>query len=82
MALYFFHTRTDSRYSDAEGTEFTTATEARAQAIITCGQMMKDAPNSFWGSRPWSVVVTDAAGLILWELSVDGFASPAALEIQ
>lgn len=52
--------------------------EARAQTIVMCTQMVKDAPEGFWASRPWTVTVTDAAGLVLWETSVDGFASPAA----
>ncbi|MET0239577.1 MAG: hypothetical protein ABW184_06730, partial [Sphingobium sp.] len=77
MAVYFFHMHTDTRSTDAEGTEFAHPLEARAQAIATCGQMMKEAPETFWGSRPWSVVVTNAAGLILWEISMDGFAAPA-----
>jgi hypothetical protein len=65
VALYFFHTQTDTRETDSEGTEFATPLEARAEAIVTCGHMMKDAAESFWGSRPWSVTVTDANGLIL-----------------
>lgn len=77
MALYYFHTQTDTRFSDEEGMELSDPLEARAQAVITCAQMVKDAPNKFWGSRPWSVVVTDATGLILWELSVHGISGPA-----
>jgi starvation-inducible outer membrane lipoprotein len=77
MALYFFHMQTDTRFSDQEGTEFASPVEARAQAIITCGEMMRDAANGFWGTRPWTVNVTDSQGLTLWELSMDGFSSPA-----
>jgi hypothetical protein len=51
--------------------------DARKQAIVTCGQMMRDDPDLFWGSRPWGVTVTDAAGLILWEISMDGVTAPA-----
>lgn len=82
MAIYYFHTQTNTRETDSEGTEFATPLEARAEAIVTCGQMMKDAPDSFWGSRPWSVIVTDANGLILWDLSMDGFASPSAMQLD
>jgi hypothetical protein len=69
--------QTDSRSSDPEGMEFLDKREARRQAILTCGQMMQDDPDTFWGSRPWSVTVTDAVGLILWEISMDGVSSPA-----
>lgn len=77
MARYFFHMQTHSRSTDDTGMELATPKEARAQAIVTCGQMMKDDPAGFWGTRPWSITVTNADGLILWELSMDGFASPA-----
>ena len=77
MAVYYFHSQTESRFTDDEGVEFATPREARAQAVVTCAQMVKDAPDGFWGSRPWTVTVTDAAGLILWVMTVDGFASPA-----
>jgi hypothetical protein len=78
MALFFFHTQTDTRFTDLEGTEIDGAVEARRQAIKTCGEMMRDAPEGFWGSRPWSVTVTDADGLVLWEVQVDGSLSAAA----
>jgi hypothetical protein len=78
MARYFFHTQTETRITDTDGLEYGTASEARAEAIRTSGQMMKDSADSFWGSRPWSVIVTDAAGLVLWEISMDGYAAPAS----
>lgn len=82
MALYFFHIQTDTRDTDVEGTEFATALEARARAIVLCGELMKDAAESFWGTRPWSVTVTGANGLILWDLFMNGFASPAAAHLK
>lgn len=78
MARYFFHIQTLSRITDEEGAEFGTPQEARAEAIRTCGELMRDAPEAFWGSRPWSVTVTDNVGLILWELSMDGYKSAGA----
>jgi hypothetical protein len=81
VALYYFHMQTDVRFTDKEGIECASPTEARAQAIRTCGEMLADAANGFWGSRPWSITVTNAGGKILWELSMDGFESPAGLEL-
>lgn len=78
MSRYFFHTQTDSRLTDEDGAEFASATEARHEAIRTCGEMLRDAPVGFWGSRPWSVTVTNSAGLVLWEIFMDGVASPAS----
>ena len=78
MDRYFFHTQTDTRYTDDEGVELAGPIEARRQAIQTCGQMMQDCPEIFWGSRPWSVTVTNSAGLVLWEIFMDGITSPAS----
>jgi hypothetical protein len=78
MARYFFHTDTITRVTDTEGMECISQVEARRQAIQTCGEMMRDSPEGFWGSRPWSVTVTDADGLIFWEINIDGSAAPAA----
>jgi hypothetical protein len=77
MPLFYFHTETDVRTTDSDGADFPGYVEARREAIRTCGQMMQDAPEVFWGSRPWSVSVTDATGLILWEIHLDGQASAA-----
>lgn len=81
MPLYFFHTQTETRLTDAEGTHLSGPREARRAAIQTCGQMMHDCPEGFWGSRPWSVIVTNAGGLILWEIMIDGVASAVAEQL-
>ncbi len=52
MPRFFFHTQTDTRVADQEGVELDGSVEARRQAIQTCGEMMRDAPEGFWGSRP------------------------------
>lgn len=77
MARFYFHTETDVRTTDTEGHECASYSDARREAIKTCGQMMQDAPEVFWGSRPWSVSVTDSTGLILWEIYLDGQTSAA-----
>jgi len=43
--------------------------------------MMIDAADAFWGSRPWSITVTNAEGLILWEIIMDGSATPASRDL-
>jgi hypothetical protein len=78
LPLYFFHSQTDKRFTDTDGAMLASPKEARAVAIETCGQMMQDCPEVFWVSRPWSVTVTDATGLILWEINIDGAASASA----
>jgi hypothetical protein len=78
LPRYFFHTQTDTRVSDEEGLELADHTEARAQAVRACGEMIRDAPEGFWSTRPWFVTITDQAGLVLYEIYVDGTAAPAA----
>jgi hypothetical protein len=79
LQRYFFHTQTDTRFTDDEGVALEGPVQARRQAIKTCGQMLADAPEGFWGSRPWTVTVTNVAGLVLWEISMDGAACVPAL---
>jgi hypothetical protein len=77
LPRYFFHTQTDTRTTDEDGLELAGPVDARLEAIRTCGEIMRHAADAFWGSRPWSVTVTDAAGLVLWEIYVDGVSSAA-----
>lgn len=77
MPRYFFHTSTGSRFTDDEGFECATSGDARRMAIRTCSELIHGSEDNFWGSRPWAVTVTDAAGVILYEIAVDGFASGA-----
>lgn len=78
LAQYFFHIQSDAYHADKVGLEIGNGADARVQAIITCAQLVKDDPQTFWDSRPWTVTVANADGLVLWHLSVDGFSSPAA----
>lgn len=78
MTRYFFHSQTDTRYTDVEGKPFEKPSEARKQAIALAGAMLADAPEPFWGSRPWSVTVTNDSGLVLWEIMIDGITASAA----
>ena len=80
LPRYFFHLNTTLRTTDDEGLELDGLKQAREEAIRTCGEMMRDAADGFWGSRPWSITITDDAGLIFYELAVDGFAAQAADE--
>ncbi len=78
MPRYYFHTSTQSRFTDDEGLDCATSEDARRVAIKTCSEMIHGCEDAFWGTRPWTVTVTDAMGLIMYEIAVDGFASPAA----
>ena len=50
---------------------------ARGEAIRTAGELLRDGAETFWGTRPWTVTVTDQRGLILLEIELQGHAAPA-----
>jgi hypothetical protein len=77
LPKYYFHTSTDARLTDDEGFECATPADARRMAIRTCSELIHGSEDSFWGTRPWAVTVTDDAGVIMYEIAVDGFASGA-----
>ena len=52
--------------------------EARREAVRTCGEMMRDAPEGFLGHSTVVITVTNAAGLVLWEIYINVTASAAA----
>ena len=77
MPRYFFHTQNSSRVTDTEGTNLADHQAARHEAILTAGQLMRDGVNAFWGTRPWSVTVTNDDDVVLMEISMDGRSFPS-----
>ena len=63
--------------TDDEGFDCASPADARRMAIRTCSELIHGAEDKFWGTRPWAVTVTDEAGVIMYEIAVDGFASKA-----
>jgi hypothetical protein len=77
MPRYYFHYSTNTRFTDDVGDESATPADARRAAIKACSEMLHNAEDAFWGSRPWAVTVTDAKGNIMYGIAVDGFSSDA-----
>lgn len=78
MLRYFFHHQSDVRITDEVGHVFATPQEARHEAIRSAGELLRDAAEPFWGSRPYVVTVTNEDGLILWEIYMDGVNAAAS----
>lgn len=74
---YFFHVRDGIDLPDAEGTEFGTLAEARAEAVRLAGQVIRDLAAKFWDERMWELLVTDANHLALFSLCFSGAITPA-----
>jgi hypothetical protein len=77
MPRYFFHADSHTRFRDTEGVELSSLDDARVEAPKTVGDLIREEPRMFWGSRPWSLTVTDGEHLILFTLEIDGQTSPA-----
>jgi hypothetical protein len=64
---YFFHVNKDIR--DTEGSELAGVAEARDQAIISAGEMIRAADGeTVWNGSDWRMDVTDEAGDRLFAL--------------
>ena len=49
MPRYYLHTETLTRTTDDIGVELVGAVKARQEVIRTCGEMMRDRAEGFWG---------------------------------
>ena len=50
MPRYFFHVIDGKEIIDNEGTELADLDEARAEAIVLSGEMLKDLGGKFWNN--------------------------------
>ena len=62
MPRYFFHVIDGKEIIDNEGTMLAGVDEARAEAIVVSGEMLRDLGGKFWGHGQWQIRVTDEAG--------------------
>jgi hypothetical protein len=62
MPRYFFHVHDGEEIIDHEGTELADAEDARVEAVVLSGGMLKDAGPRFWNNGEWRLHVTDEAG--------------------
>ena len=58
----FFHIHDGKEIIDEEGTVLDDAEEARAEAVVLSGGMLKDHGRQFWNNGEWRLQVTDEAG--------------------
>jgi hypothetical protein len=59
---FFFHIDDHIHEIDEEGQDLSSAAEARVQAIIFAGSLLRDEPNLVWDGHQFEVRVTDEAG--------------------
>jgi hypothetical protein len=71
-----YHFNTDDR-DDADGTEMESLGQAKCEAIRMAGQTICQGAEAFWDRAEWKMTVTDASGLILFDLLIIGTESAA-----
>jgi hypothetical protein len=59
MPRYYFNVADGHDIVDTDGTELADAREARAQAIITAGEILRDEGTNYWHGTEWTMRVTD-----------------------
>ena len=70
MPRYFFDLRDGQFIPDDTGSELAGLNEARVQAVMLAGALLKDNPGGqFWEGHDWNVEVREGAGPILFTLT-------------
>ena len=62
MARYFFHLRDGREYIEEHGVELAGPAEAREEAVINSGEVLRDSGAKFWNGQEWRLWVTDEEG--------------------
>lgn len=76
---YFIHTNhpTERNIQDDEGLEFASIHDAKCQAVVYAGELLRDVAEHFWDDADFELTVTDDKGLILFSMRVIGVEAPA-----
>ena len=72
MPRYFFNVHDSADSPDRDGVELADAREARAQAVVACGEALRDLDGRFWNSADWRMHVTDENGATICVLTFSG----------
>ncbi len=72
MPRYFFHIHDGEERPDRDGVELTGPDQAREQAVVACGEALKDLDGEFWDSREWRMLVVDEKGATVCVLTLSG----------
>ena len=68
MTRYFFHLHDGKEYLDKDGAVFATLDEARAEAIRSVSDHLRDMSQEFWSGDIWTMQVQDEYGITVCEL--------------
>jgi hypothetical protein len=84
MPRFFIHTNHPAEQSlqDDEGMEFSSIHEAKSQAVVYAGQLLRDVAEHFWDTADFELTVADDNGLILFTMRVIGTEAPAVRQAR
>ena len=68
MPRFYFHVYDGEYFHDHEGLLLQDLAEARTQAIVTSGEMLKEHGRKLWTGEMWTMVVMDENGKSVSEL--------------
>jgi hypothetical protein len=74
MPRYFFHVHDGTVKFDGDGVEFSDLGAARREAVLVCGEMLREIPHALLEGRTWFLWVTDQpddCGVTLLRLTVN-----------
>jgi hypothetical protein len=79
MPRFYFHTNLPSERNvqDDEGCDYASVHDAKCEAVVYAGQLLKDTGEHFWDTGDFELTVTDDKGLVLFAMRVVGIEAPA-----
>ncbi len=72
MPTYHFDVKAGTNDNARAIVEFENLAEAKCEALKIAGTAIRDASGTFWDNPEWMLIVTDDAGLTLFQLQVLG----------
>ena len=72
MPLYFFNIQDGQDFPDDTGTVCAGPAEARTEAVIASGALLRDLGARFWKDADWRMHVTDEQGGTVCDLRFSG----------
>ena len=72
MPRYFFHVHDGIESPDRDGVVLAGPNEARKQAVVACGEAVKDLGGAFWNHGEWRMQVVDQKGATVCVLNLSG----------
>ena len=78
MPRFHFNVYDGVASPDDAGSDLTSVAEARVEAVMLFGSILREKAHEFWADQGMQLQVTDDSGLVLFTLSMSANVAPAA----